>query len=235
MWRRSRARRRAALQRMAGVGVPPGRERTAAAIPTLSEGGVPLDPRCLLGGGHPLHRRGSFRVDGVVVTVRPVLPGDAAAVARFMAERTDHTRYLRYHAPVPRLTRRQLAAIVDVDHHLCETLLAHVDDELVGIGQYASGPTGIADLSFVVAEHWQGRGVGGLLADQVIRAACEEGRVGIEATVLAGNRPALRMLHGLPGARTAHHAGATVTVSIPLDQEIEAGAVERSTARMISA
>lgn len=195
-----------------------------APVPPPAPAVLPDGPAGLAGdalsAGHPLHRRVEVVVDRTPVGVRPVLPGDAAAIDRFVRDLSLRSRELRYHAPVHALTSRQLAGVVDVDHRRRETLVATVRrrgrDRLVGLGQYVAVGGGRVEVALAVADRWQRRGVGRVLVAQLLRAAQEAGFREAAADVLAENRAALRIVAATrPPARLEHH-GTTVTATVPL-------------------
>lgn len=170
--------------------------------------------------GHPLHRRATLQVGGLELGIRPVLPTDALAIVDLVAAVSERSRYLRFHAPVPRLTTRQLAAIVDVDHHTSETLVATVPrrrgERLVGIGQYLEAGAGLVDLALLVHDDLQGRGIGRVLATRLVAAAAESGYTDAVATILAENQRMLALARHLPDVTMSRPSGAVVLSHVDL-------------------
>jgi len=62
--------------------------------------------------------------DGRVVDVRPLERGDRQGLAAAVRRLSDQTRYLRFATAKPRLTKRELDFLVDVDHHRHEAIVA---------------------------------------------------------------------------------------------------------------
>ena len=82
-----------------------------------------------------------------------------------MVERlSERSRYLRFAAPKPRLTSRELDLLIDVDHHRNEALVALDPDTGRGIAIVrwvaAPGEPGVAEIAVTVADEWQGAGSG---------------------------------------------------------------------------
>ena len=55
--------------------------------------------------------------DGSVCRLRPIKPSDADAIRRFHAGQSDESIYLRFFAPMPRLSDRDVERFTHVDHH----------------------------------------------------------------------------------------------------------------------
>jgi hypothetical protein len=87
-------------------------------------------------------------------------------------------------------------------------IVAEVDDahesELIGVARYAPSDDGTTEVAFVLADAWQGLGLGSLLLEELLSAAEERGIEQFSADELAENRWALRLLarHTTITART---------------------------------
>jgi L-amino acid N-acyltransferase YncA len=142
-------------------------------------------------------------VHGRRVTVRPVRATDAYAVRRFLEGLSPDSRYRRFHGPVPRVRAQHLAAIVDVDHRTAESLVAFDGprQRIVGIAQFhrVAGFGDVADAAVMVADDWQGRGLGGCLVDRLATLAADAGITTLEASVQSTNRPAMGLVRHFPG------------------------------------
>ncbi len=67
--------------------------------------------------------------------------------------------------------------------------------QLIGVGRYEPGEEpDTAEVAFVVDDGWQGRGLGGILLDAVLRAAEARGIHRFSAYVQADNYRMLRLL-----------------------------------------
>ena len=157
--------------------------------------------------------------DGTVVAVRPLEPADRAVVAVAASCLSRRTLYLRFASAKPGLSKRDLDALMDIDHHGREALLA-VDPltrDGVAIARYAElpGEPGAVDIALTIADAWQGRGLGTALLSRLLARAREEGHVLARASVLSENLPSLTMLRRA-GFRTCGWDGAMRELELPL-------------------
>jgi RimJ/RimL family protein N-acetyltransferase len=137
--------------------------------------------------------------DGAVVAVRPLEPDDRAALEAAVARLSATTRYLRFAAPKPHLTKADLDRLLDLDHHDREALLAidPATGDGVAVARYVRlpGEPDVAELAITVADAWQRRGLGSALTRLLVQRARAEGLRRLRAVTLAENYGAQRMLH----------------------------------------
>jgi len=136
--------------------------------------------------------------DGRVVDVRLLERGDREGLAAAIRRLSDQTRYLRFASAKPRLTKRELDFLVDVDHHHHEAIVA-VDPTTgrgVGAARYIQlpGEPGMAEIAATVTDDWQGHGLGTALLAQLAGRARDEGYSAFRASVLASNQRSIAML-----------------------------------------
>ena len=136
--------------------------------------------------------------DGATLVVRPLERSDRAVLERAVAQLSDTSRYLRFAAPKPRLTKAELDHLVDLDHHDREALLAYdaVTGEGVAVARYVAvrGEPAAAEIAVTVMDAWQGRGVGTALTAMLLDRARAEGVQRLRAVTLGENRRAQKML-----------------------------------------
>src|SRR4051812_9430235 len=157
--------------------------------------------------------------DGTRLVVRPLEPTDRDALAEAVNRLSETTRYLRFAAPKPRLTKADLDALLDLDHHDREALLAidPLTRDGVAVARYVRlrDEPDAAEVAVTVADAWQGRGLGTLLTALLIERARAEGVVRLRAVTLDENHRARRMLK--TGGFHAHdREGALVSFERPL-------------------
>ncbi|GAA4353394.1 bifunctional acetate--CoA ligase family protein/GNAT family N-acetyltransferase [Angustibacter luteus] len=126
--------------------------------------------------------------DGGVVHLRPIRPDDAPAVEEFHAGQSAESIYLRFFAPLARLSDRELQRFTNVDHRDRVGLVATLDDAIVGIGRYDRIEGSTAEVAFNISDAHQGRGVGSVLLEHLAAAARERGIGKFVADVLPQNR-----------------------------------------------
>jgi nucleotide-binding universal stress UspA family protein len=87
--------------------------------------------------------------------------------------------------------------------------------QAIGVARYVRTGPGVAEPAIVVADDWQGHGVGAALLDRLMERAREEGVTRFVAPVLADNAPAIRALERL-GDTTVEREGPEVELTIEL-------------------
>ena len=153
------------------------------------------------------------------VEIRPLGAGERDLVASFFAGLSPRTLYNRFCAPKPRLTSGDLDVLsgVDGDRHVALVAL-DAAGEPVAMGRFVRSAEDeqAAELALTVADDWQGRGLGSLLARLLAQRARQSGLLRFQATVLSENRPALAVLKKLGRPAVVDHAGAAIELAIPL-------------------
>lgn len=132
--------------------------------------------------------------DGSVAQLRPITPADADALHRFHEAQSDESIYLRFFAPIKRLSEKEVHRFANVDYAARAALVLMAGDDLVGIARYdrlegAHDPT--AEVAFNVSDTFQGRGVGSVLLEHLAAIGQEEGVERFVADVLPQNRKML--------------------------------------------
>jgi GNAT superfamily N-acetyltransferase len=126
--------------------------------------------------------------DGREISIRPISPADGDALVRFHEGLSNETTRLRFFVLHPDLASTEVVYFTHVDHHDREALLALAGDNIVGVGRYDRLPTtSDAEVAFVVADGWQGNGIGTHLLQQLARRATAEGVTRFLADTLAEN------------------------------------------------
>jgi acetyltransferase len=135
---------------------------------------------------------------GIPLEIRPLAAADRDRLADAFAGLSERTRYERFLGPKPRLSEAELRFLCDVDHRRHEALAAidPSDGRIVGVARYVTWPDrpGTADVAFVVADAWQGQGIGTLLMCRLLAVAPRNGVRRLTATTFAANRPARALL-----------------------------------------
>lgn len=140
--------------------------------------------------------------DGRRVIIRPVQPGDEAALRRFFGRLSCETRRLRFMKFVGALNEQLVHRFTHVDYHrqmafVCE---ATIDgrQELVGEARYAAIPDRRScEFSIVIADDWHNTGIGGLLMHALMRYARASGFTAMEGMILRENRTMVKFVRAL--------------------------------------
>ena len=146
------------------------------------------------------------------VTVRPLGPGDSAAVISVFAGMGPRSRALRFLVPKTRLSETEVRQLAGVDGHDRDVVVATSsgDERPVGIARFTrdlDDPTS-ADLAVSVVDAWQGQGVATVMLRALARHALEVGVRRFTALVSRDNDAVLALLRKTPGvARTGADRG----------------------------
>jgi len=163
-------------------------------------------------GPYRIHRYPSALIDRVVledgrtVTVRPVLPQDAEAEQTFVAALSPATRRERFHLAVNALPESLLRHFTEIDYRSHVALVAETLDDadepvLVADARYVVRDDGVTgEFALVVADAWQGIGLGRLLLTRLTRVARRNGLHALVGDVLAGNDAMQALVRRLGGA-----------------------------------
>ena len=157
--------------------------------------------------------------EGRRIYIRALQAADREALAEGFERLGPQSRYMRFFAPVVRLSDSQLEYLTDIDHHDHEALVA-VDERSgdgVGIARYVKIGERVAEPAVAVADDWQHMGVGTLLLDELADRARTEGINSFTARVLADNAGALALLRRIGDAELIEQ-GQEVEVRIELLQ-----------------
>ena len=133
--------------------------------------------------------------DGAVVHVRPVRPDDEAALVQLFRALSPESRLFRFFSGSTDLMGEARRAI-DVDYRDSFSLVAvaGVERRLIAHAAYYAGRDRRAEIAWVIADDWQGRGLGTLLLAHLAEAAEENGIGPFVAYVLSDNRQMIEML-----------------------------------------
>jgi len=128
----------------------------------------------------------------ITIHVRPIRPDDASRLATFHRHLAPHSIYLRFFSFHPYLSDRELENFTCVDYEDRLALVAELDGQLLAVGRYDRTPGSTeAEVAFVVADDFQHHGIGGLLLDELARAALERGITTFVADTLQENHAML--------------------------------------------
>lgn len=126
--------------------------------------------------------------DGGIARLRPIRPDDDQLLVDFYARVSDESKYFRFFAPYPRLSRRDVQRFTEVDYADRVALIMTIGGEMIAVGRYERLADDRAEVSFLVEDAQQGRGVGQLLLEHLAEAARERDIAGFVADVLPENQ-----------------------------------------------
>ncbi|MET0902569.1 MAG: GNAT family N-acetyltransferase [Acidimicrobiales bacterium] len=110
--------------------------------------------------------------DGSRLEIRPMEADDGDRLVRFHHRLSDKTTYLRFFMIHPELHPDELERFTHVDHQSREAIVAVLDDEIAAVARFDRLDDGSeAEVAFVVADEFQGRGLGTALFQQLAERA----------------------------------------------------------------
>jgi len=126
--------------------------------------------------------------DGGVARLRPIMPADAPKLVQFYERVSPESKYLRFFAPYPRLSPRDVKRFTEVDYVDRVAFILTLGDEMIGVGRFDRIENDRAEVAFLIEDAHQGRGIAQLLLEHLAEAARERGITGFVAEVLPENR-----------------------------------------------
>ncbi len=134
--------------------------------------------------------------DGTTVRVRPARPSDAPGLERLLQGLSEESRYLRFFSGMVDLPR-MVAWATQIDHQRRDGLVATTGpaDRIVAHAGWEreAGRPERAEIAMVIADAFQGRGLGTLLLGQLAESARALGVDLFTAQVLPGNYQMLQV------------------------------------------
>jgi len=155
-------------------------------------------------------------VGGTRVSLRLLQPDDSDLIRAFFRRLSSETVYRRFLSPVTAPNDALLKRLVDVDHCEREALIALDDQGIAGVARYGTGHGESHDVAVVVADEWQGRGLGRLLMRRLAHIARLRGIGSFHATMLGDNIRAQSLVRGLSARTTIRFEAGYLEAEIPL-------------------
>jgi acetyltransferase len=156
------------------------------------------------------------------VTIRALRPDDLDRELAFAVGLSEQTLHLRLQYTSKGITREEAARLLQLDYVDTLAIGAFVaspgGERIVGVSRYARVPgTDRAECAIVVADDWQGRGLGTELMRSLGTAARARGVHWLEASSLAENRRIQDWAQRFGcDVRTEPHSGGLLLVTIDL-------------------
>ncbi len=133
--------------------------------------------------------------DGTAVHIRPIRPEDDHVLVDLFDHLSPQSVYQRFFMAMPELTPGMARYLSHVNYTNRMALVAETAGELIGVSRYErTNDPGVVELGLVVADAWQGRGLGRILLRGIFQAAAANGIRRFRADVLSENRKMLRLL-----------------------------------------
>ena len=126
--------------------------------------------------------------DGGVAHLRPIRPSDADRLVAFYERVSPESKYLRFFAAYPRLSDRDVRRFTEIDYVDRVAFIVTLGEDMIAVGRYDRIEGDHAEVSFLIEDAHQGRGIAQLLLEHLAQAARERGITRFVAEVLPENR-----------------------------------------------
>ena len=152
---------------------------------------------------------------GQSVTLRVLQPEDQDIEHAFVSGLSPDTRHNRLLGGAVRITPEYIKRLTTVDFSrdmaLAATTMLDGRETLIGVSRYVLVAQDDCEFAIVIADAWQGRGIGRRLMEKLMDVGRRRGVKNMYGDVLSTNRPMLEMTARLGFARGRHPDDPTLT------------------------
>ena len=156
--------------------------------------------------------------------IRPIEATDASALHQAYERLSDDTKYKRFMAAKPHLSRRDISYLTHIDGDNHVALVATPvgkPDQIIGVARFVRLPEDAhtAEFAIVIGDPYQGEGLGSELMSRLAEAATRHGIRRLRGTMLADNIGAHKLTRRLAG-ELAHerHFGTVDELEVELSR-----------------
>jgi acetyltransferase len=153
--------------------------------------------------------------DGTAVTLRRIEPSDLALEQEFvngLSRQTGYQRLLSSRHLSPEEVRRFTEIDVEREYALIATTRDPAGEREIGVARYVKEPdSDAAEFAIVLADDWQGRGLGHRLLSSLVAQAKRRGVRRLFGTTLSGNKAMLALAHRVGFVATLDPGSASMT------------------------
>ena len=159
--------------------------------------------------------------NGESVLLRTATASDVPAVERLMQSVSSESLQMRFMGAVSYVARSTIEFMCVSEPRDRLSLLALVgdrpDERVIGMGNYVSlGVSGKAEVSFLVHDEFQGRGISTLILERLAGIAAAHGFIGFEADVLYENQPMINVFRDSGFEVVQAYDGSSIHVRFPV-------------------
>src|SRR5438105_5688618 len=165
---------------------------------------------------YPAHLSRTWTLpSGQSLRVRPIRHDDGELEEAFVRGLSLESRYQRMLSGGTKVTPEWIDSMTHIDYqrHMAFAVSTALDgvEQFVGVGRYVvDPPTNVADIALVIADAWQGQGLGRRLLATLLEPARTAGVREAVGVVLATNTALLRLARSMGFCVTAAPGDATV-------------------------
>ncbi len=136
--------------------------------------------------------------DGTLVQLRPIHPIDGNQAENFRGKLSAESVYDRFLGYIPKISEKLVERLTNIDYSKEMAIVAEVhlekEKEVIAVARIASDGSSSADFAVIIADDWQGKGLGITLTSYLIEVAKEMDFEKIYATVFTRNIGMLKIL-----------------------------------------
>ncbi len=179
-------------------------------------------PRHLIIAPYPNQYESDWMLrDGTPVMLRPMKPEDEPLVSDFLGKCSEETIYFRYFRLVKKWTHEMLIRFTQNDYDRELGLMAIGQppgpEVMMGVSRLVmAADRSMAEFAVIIADPWQGKGLGPKLVERITEIAREQGVQRLHGDVLAQNQPMLEMVKRLGFSLRKDTEGGTYRVELNL-------------------
>lgn len=162
--------------------------------------------------------------DGMtVVHVRPIAADDEERLRDFHAHLSADTIVMRFFRYVPELSEQMANEFTHLDYSdrmaLVATASPDPEEPLLAVVRYSRTSATRAEVAFVIADAWQGRGIGTALLLRLARYARGRGITTFFATTLAANARMLDVFRHCGFPHTVRYQDGEYEITLDIRQD----------------
>jgi RimJ/RimL family protein N-acetyltransferase len=161
--------------------------------------------------------------DGERIEIRAQRPQDRDGIRAALARTSEQSFYHRFFTVKREFSEKEAHYFLDIDFVKHVALVAIAEESgrstIVGGCRFIVMQPGVAEISFLVIDAYQGRGIGSALMRHIVALAREAGLKELFADVLAENVPMLNVFRRSGLLMTKKIVGSTVEVTLRLTAE----------------
>ena len=169
---------------------------------------------------YPAHLEDRERIDGSELLIRPIKPEDAPLLEDLFDRLSKTSIYHRFFSPMKSLPHPMLVRFTQIDYDR-EVAMVALDqgsgaERMIGVARVIGSPGGRrGEFAVIVADSWQGKGVGAELLSRSLRIVKKRGMAKVWGTALAENTRMAALARKL-GFRVERNSGGEYEMTIDL-------------------
>ncbi len=181
----------------------------------------PLAPTSKYPREYEQHRSMS---DGTMLFCRPIKPTDDTMLRDMLYSLSERSIAFRFFKPMKAFPHRFVQEFTNVDYGRDMAIVGLIQDtggeRIVGVGRYyLEDEKNKAEVSFLVRDDWQARGIGSDLLDILVDIARRRGLRGFDANVLSNNFQMLAVFTNSGYKVTTKRVEDMFVVSLEFDED----------------